>query len=786
MHKIFLTTTLLCFCALAFAQTPYYTVKFPDDRTFYNCGLVNDNTQPIITNQANCGFNVGIAFHDQVFYTGGGTTCAKTLRTWTLIWWCDYNPNTYTPYYVMNPTGSDTGPTFQANSSNHGYLKYTQIIKTLDNVPPVVLGCPAGTVLFCDYTTNNPGQYNNNYVDRCEGPVDLKVRATDACAKSNITLAYRLFLDMDGNGTQERLVSSSDANAWPIDRTTQADTAMGKIIFPNNYGLPYGIHKIEWIIGDNCAGTTLCVYQFEVRDCKAPGITCNSLNVNIMQTGMITLFTNQFLQYVEDNCTASNLIKTGIRKPGTGTGFPVNSPSVTFTCSELGLQPVQIWAQDASGNADFCLAYINVQDNIGACPSVPNSVNGSVASRQAKGIKTAKIALVNGLQTMEQPTDSMGRFVFNNVPACGVTVTPAFNKWPTMGVTVADAIQVAMHAYNMTPITDKYAQLAADVDRDKQITISDMELIFAVALGADSAFKVTNTWCFVPKTTVFPDSTLALNVPFEERIQMALPSCIQGTADFIAVKMGDVDDSASGEMSTQARAIEEDFAFRIKGIQYRVGQEIRIPVQTPDLLDVAGFQMGLTYDPISLELAGVESGLLNTDQTVHFKDQNLITAAWFNLNQMSDATAAKGRQTAFTLVFKAKNNGSTLRSINLNDSKIISTLYDKSLSSVPTALIFEEQSLKTGAGAPRLLPVQPNPAQGQMAVKFELTEAGSVTVSLTSTFGRTILQQFTGYYEEGQHTQLFDLSSIPGSGLYFVRIENAKGVSIQQVAVKKD
>ncbi|HNG89203.1 MAG TPA: hypothetical protein PK858_03330, partial [Saprospiraceae bacterium] len=187
----------ICLATFAYGKV-YYHVKFPDDYTAYGCPAVTDTTWPEIIKVGNCNFNVGVSVTDQVFYTSGNK-CGKILRTFRLIWWCDYNPNWNNPTVIANPTNSDVGPWAQGDDYNHGFLQYTQIIKFLDPTPPIFLDCPTGPVTFCDYTENDPAQYSN----RCEGPAPLKVKVTDVCSKSNLMLMYRLFLDLDGNGSME-------------------------------------------------------------------------------------------------------------------------------------------------------------------------------------------------------------------------------------------------------------------------------------------------------------------------------------------------------------------------------------------------------------------------------------------------------------------------------------------------------------------------------------------------------------------------------------------------------
>jgi hypothetical protein len=71
--------------------------------------------------------------------------------------------------------------------------------------------------------------------------------------------------------------------------------------------LPHGTHKIKWFVSDGCGNETVCEYTIIIKDCKAPTVVClNGLSVNIMPTGMITLWASDFLQYTEDNCTLTH------------------------------------------------------------------------------------------------------------------------------------------------------------------------------------------------------------------------------------------------------------------------------------------------------------------------------------------------------------------------------------------------------------------------------------------------------------------------------------------------
>ena len=537
---------LICFSTAVQAQYPniYYTVKFPNDTTVFGCGASAPLMLPEITRLDACNINVGINKTDNVFYTNGCQNCYKIERRWRLVYWCDYNPNWRTPLLVTNPSHTDKGPVVVANSYNHGFMEYVQVIKVVDNENPVFVDCPQGPVVFCDLTANRSNQYNDGHKDRCEAPVNLTVKAIDACSKAKINFTYRLYLDLDDNGTMETFLSSSGINAFPVETTVSGDTLCGRIKFPANYELPYGRHKIEWIAGDYCAGSAICKYEFIIKDCKKPtAVCCNPISANLMQTGMLTLRDSNFLLYGFDNCTPPSMLRTGIRRSGTGSGFPTDH-TVNFTCDEVGNQVVEVWVQDATGNADFCKAIVNIQDNMGSC-APPGSPTGTISTEFDKPLTGVQVRLLRTAAKdafdVTERTDAAGRFASAVQPAnCNFEVIPAFDTLASWGVTTADVQRLLAHIEAGDLIASPYSRLAGDVNQDRKLDMADVKLIEQMANGEITAFPQTAAWRFVPRSYAFmSDDPFVTAVP--DRINA--PCTPDYRQDFIAVKMGDVNGS---------------------------------------------------------------------------------------------------------------------------------------------------------------------------------------------------------------------------------------------------
>jgi hypothetical protein len=201
-------------------------------------------------------------------------------------------------------------------------------------------------------------------------------------------------------------------------------------------------------------------YTFTVKDCKAPTVVCiNGLSVNIMPTGMITLWASDFLQYTEDNCTPTGQIKIGIRKCGAlppSSGFPVDGngnpiTSVTFDCTELNTQCVELWAIDAAGNADHCDTYVIVQDNLGNCGAGGTiNVAGAVKTEMTDGVEEAMVNIdgsVNFLPPFSyfDLDQTVCTSIEQRTTCLDIRDAPEKDDNPLNGVTTYDLVLISKH-----------------------------------------------------------------------------------------------------------------------------------------------------------------------------------------------------------------------------------------------------------------------------------------------------------------------------------------------------
>ncbi len=717
-------------------------------------------------------------------------------------------------------------------NANANCYKYKQIIKIIDTQKPEVENCPASPVEICDLTPNNGSLWNESYWfdvkteshDLCEAPTDLSINATDLCSGANVTVRYLLFLDLDNNGSMETVVSSTnlpgfntvfydnaqnpnfggglprqfDERAVPANQkygfalqtTVNGNKKVASVRWntqqqPSTYlvpELPYGTHKIKWIVEDGCGNENTCEYTFVVKDCKAPTVVCiNGLSVNIMPTKMIVLWAADFLQYTEDNCTPASKLVTAIRRSGTGTGFPVNpdgtpQTSVQFTCDDLGTQLVELWSKDLAGNADYCETYVIVQDNLGVCgpPGSSATVAGALKTEGDKGLLDGNVELIgtppNGLPPFStfDMSDNLGMYVFSSAlpMASNYTVTPTKDNDPLNGVSTYDLVLINKHILGLEPLGSPYKMIAADANSSRSITTFDIVEFRKLILGLYSELPANNSWRFVDKAYVFPNPSNPFQDIFPETKSVANVQASQFADDFVAIKIGDVNGNVAANLdAAQDRTVGTAY-FDVENQTVKAGQDLLVRLETAEQL--AAYQFTLQYD--GLELLEVLPGERQTaDNFAVFANERTLTAA-------IDAGAG------FALRFRAQKNGQLSELLHLSSRITRSEAYNAGGEPMEIAFRFNSAngSVVSGAGF-ELLQNTPNPVKHATNIVFNLPEAAEATLTISNAEGR-VLNVINGQFAKGLNTVTVNRSEL-AAGVLFYQLETATHSATKKMIV---
>ncbi len=720
---------------------------------------------------------------------------------------------------------------------------------------PAFLACPSKIDTFCSFQPNNPEQWNNpSFVSPLTGisnlfeaPADLSVQAKTTCGNAAaINVRCLLYLDLDADGVQETVVDSDnlppagtvlkgnaanpnfaggtsvafdtrtvpDNQKWRffLEKTPAGDTLSARLswnndLAPNNLQvpqLPAGQHRAVWLLQQPGGSTDTCSRTFRVVDCLAPTVSCrNGLTVNFLLTSQITLWASDFLQYTEDNTTPTNKLEIAIRRKGNGSGFPLDAlgqpiSSVIFTCGDIGLQNVELWSRDKTGNASFCETYAILQDNMGSCGPPPAKLSACARYHCDDQPVEDFSVMVENFDASSTLTWTTGPFYSDNdgcvnikpngVPfGSTVVITPTKDSNPLNGVSTFDLVLISKHILGLEPLTSPYTLIAADANRSGSITTFDIVELRKLILGIYPELPNNTSWRFVDNGFVFPD----LNNPFKTAIpegmtlNPSIPSPIP--RKFAAIKIGDVNCSAAANSFSGETDDRAALALTAPDRWLSAGETFDLPLSVEADGPWLGCQLGFAYDPQMMEIESVESNVLPGFDAQHWArpQPGRLNVSWSGAQPApalpgDPVLLLRGRALAPVLLRDA---------LRLSDERLRSERYDAEGTPQPLRLAFREQALPQSDGVNISAP-QPNPTLGGTTFRLQLEEAhlrlgfggqvAQVQVTLSDVSGREIFSQKTSSAAGAVQVEI-PASAFPQTGVYLWRMQAGEAVRAGKV-----
>lgn len=778
-----------------------YEIKFPKDVTSY-CGVPVPDT--LLMKEIACdvlAFNV----EDKQFTVPGGG-CYQIFRTYQVINLCEYDdasapiilsrdmdcdllPGDEDLWVMVRPNGvtyldkdNNENNVFPRNnergrscdglgnpighwSSNlntalksRGFWQYTQQITVIDTVKPVI-----------NYTQAAPFCGNNN--STCDGAVDLLFTVSENCTPGSLQVTA--WFDFNNNGTNDRQLSSTEIQGTYPNFRIKGTFSLGN-------------HAFVVQIKDACGNTGMRRLPFRVVDCKAPSPICKSgITVTLHalnpardidgdgkeDLAYTVVKAADFIASPTTDC--SGPIRYSINREGF---LPnLNQDSLILTCKDEGTVIVEVHAWDSANNPmaiqpdgrlgganhDFCLNFVTVQNNGDICIPLPQgALGGMIQTELRQGLPNVEITL-SGQGNNRTTSASNGNYVFLNlVEGNDYTLTPKLNTGVTNGVSTFDLILIRKHILAITVLDSPYKLIAADANASKSVTTLDLIAIQKLILNLDIAFKNNSSWRFIDANYRFPDPSnpWAQNFPETYSINDLVGQKL--SANFTAVKIGDVNLSATPGFATpEIRSTAEPMWIDLEDQNLNRGQTYSVPVRVKDLAQIQGYQLALSYTTGQAELLDIQYGLAKAENFGIFKEEGLITTNWY-----TDQAQMNSDAILFTLVFRAKGNGKLSQVLRLNPGRMIAEAYSFDTERLPVQLRFNDVE----AAAPNFELYQnvPNPFQESTSIRFYLPEAGEGRLLVYDAAGR-LLKELKGEFVQGLNQ--FDLldSELPSGVLYY-------------------
>lgn len=647
--------------------------------------------------------------------------CYKIVRTWKILDWCQYTPN--------NP--------------NVGRWTHQQIIAVMDSEPPVITSCPTDTVVTVEAD----------------------------CGLANVVLPPVTATDCSPNLIFTNTSPYNGANA------------------SGNY--PQGVHPITFTVKDGCGNKSTCDVTITVTDLLPPTPYCNSGIVAELQAMggqiMATVAAEQFNDNSFDNCTAKQDLEYSMRMAG----FPnlPTVPSLTFDCNLLGTYLVEIWVTDEAGNSDFCITDVIIQDNMNLCPPVLDDtlsifVAGEIETELGGGMPEVIVQAASA--GMTDDTDTEGFFELSGLQSGeSYTIAPEKDDHPLNGVTTLDLVWMTRHVLGTQLLDSPYKIIAADVNRSGMVTTSDIVELRKLILHVIDDFTNNTSWRFVKKGYVFPDPANPFAEPFPEVLHLTnLSQAVLG-ADFVGVKIGDMNCSASLDFSGNSagdRSGSDEMTLLMEDRKIEAGEVFTLPVRLKNYEELIAIQFTLEFETDDLELQGIEEGVLarvgEKSGGLSFPMPGAAAVAWFD----TEPVAVTDEDALFSLRFSAKTAGRLAEMLSLTSRFTQALAYDDNENSLNLNLEFVNNDEMTTNTAFQLYQNQPNPFKKSTNISFTLPAESWVKLTIYDLSGQ-VLKSYDGHFSEGFNQMTIERGELPSGGVLFYQLETDEFTATKKMIV---
>ncbi len=649
--------------------------------------------------------------------------CMALERKWTVIDSCQLDTNTMA-----------------------GIWMFTQEIRVLDTVPPVITPAVVDTTIYLD-------------PDSCQIFVSgLTATATDNCTVTGIT-----------------------NNSPHADST--GDAADG--VYPIGETLFY------FYATDNCGNEDSIQIRVLVKDTVPPTIICHKDIQVLPDSGVIHVSIHNFLWSLSDNCSDTNNIMVSFDKND------FMDTTRAYNCDSLGgsvkkIFRINMFAKDESGNIDSCVGQFELHDQDSVCftSSLHKSIYGVIRLESGKGVPGTEVRLL-GSTNRNMQTDAFGQYGFVRVPIGETyTIKPGRDGSYLDGVNTRDMVAIQQYLLGRRPLGSPYNMIAADVNGSHSISTADILAIRKLVLGKTDKYPHDMpSWKFVDGAYKFPDPNDPFLEPFSEEHFIPVLSKHE-IVNFVAVKLGDVNQDVrlNGQpvKSYYRSGEKEKLMLSMEPI---MGDRYRCTIRAKDIALSDGIQFEfdfgrLGYTPSAVmfnDKLGVTPSNINLEELPH----GTIRLSWVNGGHL-DAQKAGEWLMSFDVKLKQAQVEDFLKSIRLNQGRLIPELYRGE--TVHGLQLFIQRAsgdqVESDNVSFELLANQPNPFSNNTTIKFYLNKRSDATLSILDVSGR-ILYEIKGNYPAGISEVLIHSSDLPGSGIYYYRLSLNSGTTIRKMILIK-
>ncbi len=704
--------------------------------------------------------------------------CRKIIKRWTVVDWCVYENNSDHPdkdndsfiavedWAINNCSDclvEEVEPVYfeYETVDIDGYYTFDQIINVIDDGVPSINANEEYEVFIASGDNNKETEGVS-----CSGSELLSAIGSDLCGG----------IPTNGDDLQWAITILDDGAV--LHRQTSRGAS---VLFDSQLGSVGDVYEVVLELTDGCGNRTSSRSTIRFRDRAAPTPVCVTgvTTAFYQSTGTLGVWAQDFDFGSFDNCTSTDQLRFSIVQSGQEPISPSNTSfgdqqSIEFDCRvDNVFQELDVYVWDTDGNGDFCTVGLIIENN-GACEEEVGSfaglISGSVQTIRNEVIPHVNIGL-NSNATSEFPievsTGFTGEYTFTNIPLnVDYQINAEKEDEHLNGVSTLDIVMISRHIIGESEFDNQYDILASDVNKDQQVTASDLLSIRSLVLGVTDAFPIDQSWLFIDKNQQFFDTQNPW--PFIEGIVIRELSSQVVDQDLMGVKMGDVTGDVNlNDTEIRSRNV---VPLVVDNQYFDRGDVITVAIHSQNNLVLFGTQFELSFE--SMEILEVESGLLNIAESDYRLLDEGLAFSWstpLSINAVND-------EALFTMTLKAKSKGALTDNLKLNYTWVKPEIYiTEDIKTAEPQLLIKDALIPEGVA---LLQNYPNPFNEQTTIEFEIHTSVSELTSLKiyDSVGKLVFTK-SDYYSKGKHSIQISAELLGESGSYHYQLER-KGINI--------
>lgn len=637
--------------------------------------------------------------------------CKKIIRTYTILDWCVYEPN---------------------STSQNGLYTFTQIIKITDDQAPE-LTCIAA---------------DNIVASNCEASgFKLMAIATDngSCTSD---LSWQAHLDTDGDGTFETTLT--------ID-----EVVGGKATATVTQSLTAGNYQIRWTVTDDCGNSDSVICNFAITaNHQMPQCVDEVMEIDITIYGYAHL---QIEEYIAQHPEMSVC--------GGAAGYSFSNTDryetiMSLSCDDLpnGVSATvhkKLYLWNTEGPVDSCTVPILLTDSHDICPDENGGsamVSGLVHTSDHHSVESAKVTLSasSTLGSLDVMTGVEGSYMLDSDGYQDFEINVTKNDDPANGVSTLDLVLIQQHILGLRPFDNGLTWLAADVNQDQKVSAADLVEIRKLILGRTLEFSSEMSWDFIAE-----NQALDIN-PFELYNMIKASDITHDMTDqnFLAIKLGDVNGNAIANSAIAGTRSNSFTTLTLFDTPIETSEKVRVEMGI-EAEQVEGFQIQLALRSIVLHQVYVNDQLLDDALYSVSDDRLTISSEWLR---------SQSGNLSIELFVEGLQSGMASEMISLVEKTAFDSEVYVGGDLEVLALNWEVDGGTITNEQFDIYQNKPNPFTGQTSIGFYIGKSGTVDLSIFDVTGKQIYQ-VRSQFSAGQNEFLVDSEELDASkGVLYYQI----------------